>query len=1457
MKSLAILLTLGLSVPVLQAADFVNGQAARAVIGQTSFGLGTAGATQQVLGALSGIAYANGTLYVADDNRIGATPLNNRIVGFPTSSIPSPQTDLTSGNPLASSTCGLCGPTASIVLGQPNFTTVVAGLNNAAGSSNFNNAMAVASDGNILAVADTDNNRVLIWTAIPTSSDAPANIVLGQTGFSARQVAATNQTSLRGPQGIWIQNGKLYVADTQNHRVLIWNSIPTSNNQPADLELGQPNFNTANQPPASLANPIVSGSQLLNPVGVSVSPDGTHLFVADLGYNRVLIWNSIPTQNAQSADVVVGQPDLTSSIPNNVSSFCPSNGVDSSNNPTFPARCYRSLNFPRSALSDGTHLFIADGGNDRVLVFNHIPTQNGQSADAVLGQANFTDDQVTNQTSGVISTVIDNTGSVDTIPSPQSLAWDGTNLYVSDAYNRRVMVFTPGDTQLQQKSVINAASQIIRQEGFVALSTVSSGKITAGDTASITIGGTAYTYTEKTGDTIDIIGAGLVTAIQSSNSNAGDPNVVAAYTTGTGLITLSSKASNLDADTISLATTTSNTANVTAVASGAYLTGGTSATVAPGTIVQINGTNLTDDAATHNAPVNGAWPTTGLDGVQVYMDGLPVPVMMVSPTQVVAQVPFTFSDRNSASVYVRTSHAQGPATVTNAAPITITLANPGLFASPGSEPRSAAGIAVHQSGNPSAVVSIDGTIKAADTATISVNSKAYTYTVVSTDTTLTVAQALVNLINAGSGDPLVTASLGGQFARVVLTAKQPGSAGSGIPIAGSASSGAVLIVTAYSSSTCCASSVGAPVTTGNPAQPGEVITFYATGLGLLTDSSANSAAVAGQAYTGPQPNTPTETVSATINGVTGQVIGAGLAANQVGMYAVQILMPTNLPLNANTQVYIAQDAFISNIVTIPIGTSISTFSASPNPIQIAAGTTTGSTTFTWSVTQASIEIHVNSPTGPLFTGGGSQGSATTPPWVTDGMQFFLIDPSTSTILGQVTVSVQQVQSLTISPNPIHVATGATTGIANLSWNVPGDNTGVSILVGGPNGVLFGTGGSTGSSQTGNWVTNGTTFCLVNASSPSLVYQCQVANLVQDPSLAPITITPNPIHVPPGATTGVADISWNIPGGTNVSILVGGPNGTLFTNGGSSGSTRTGNWVMNGTRFCAVGPFSRTGQFVYGCQVATLVPDASLVSSSETAITLSPNPIPVASGATVGTTTVSWNAPNISGGVEIHLGSVGGPLFGLGGNTGSGQTGSWVTDGMQFYLVDATTGAVLGVTTAHLGTISLSNIQVPQGSIYGMARVSWNAPGLNAVEIHVGSPTGSLFGRGGSSGNAATGNWVTEGMVFYLVDPSNQNVLGQTTAHLQQVPVISLGSDPIPTPTGTFGTTAVSWYDPFVSQVKVLVTDPSGNTNQFYAGSSSGSQATEAWIQNGTVFSLFDASNNVLLGQTAPAVLQFY
>ncbi len=154
-------------------------------------------------------------------------------------------------------------------------------------------------------------------------------------------------------------------------------------------------------------------------------------------------------------------------------------------------------------------------------------------------------------------------------------------------------------------------------------------------------------------------------------------------------------------------------------------------------LIEINGSNLSD--VTYSAETKNATSDllTGLGNVQVYMDGVPLPIAYVSPNQVVAQVPFQATDRNAASVYVRTVHGDGSTTVTTAEPLYIAPANPGLFNAPAfpGQPRPwpATGV-LHQPGNPTAVVSIDGTITANDTATISIAGTNYTYTVKSGDT---------------------------------------------------------------------------------------------------------------------------------------------------------------------------------------------------------------------------------------------------------------------------------------------------------------------------------------------------------------------------------------------------------------------------------------------------------------------------------------------------------------------------------------------------------------------------------------------------------------------------------------------------------------------------------------------------------------------------------------------------
>ena len=369
-----------LCVSVSLAANFVTGQGARLVIGQSTFTAQEAGASDTIFGGVGGLAYFGGKLYITGTNRLGLTPLNHRVLILDVTGFPQPLDEI----PAFSGRCPVCVGQAEVVLGQPDFT----GTDYHLSQDGLRLPTAVATNGTVLAVADTSNNRVLLWNSIPTTNGKPADVVLGQSSFDSVKAVTVDSKSLRAPQGVWIQDGRLFVADTQNHRVLIWNSIPTQNEQPADVVVGQANMNVAVEPDLTLATIEAKADTLLNPV--SVTSDGVRLYVSDLGHNRVLIWNSIPTTNGRPADVVIGQKDFTGSIANDVETLCDpltdSQGNVQTNPDTgdtlYPARCGRTLNFPRYALSDGTRLFLADGGNDRVLVYNQIPTQNAPTPHA-------------------------------------------------------------------------------------------------------------------------------------------------------------------------------------------------------------------------------------------------------------------------------------------------------------------------------------------------------------------------------------------------------------------------------------------------------------------------------------------------------------------------------------------------------------------------------------------------------------------------------------------------------------------------------------------------------------------------------------------------------------------------------------------------------------------------------------------------------------------------------------------------------------------------------------------------------------------------------------------------------------------------------------------------------------------------------------------------------------------
>ena len=889
-----------------QAQQFSTGQAARAVIGQKPFTQQDPGASASLLGSIGGVAYANDTLIVADSNGIGGTPVNQRVLIY--RSVSSFVPDRRDAVQQTDARCPSCVGTATNVLGQPNFSTTDL---NAAGQNTFRTPTGVAYNGAYLAVADSDNNRVLIWKALPSTNKPNADLVVGQPDFKTAFPTLSDK-GLRGPTNVWLDSGNgLWVADTGNARVLYYGEV-TQNGQAAKVALGQKDLNS-NQQLGKFPNFVVAADSLLAPT--SVYTDGTRLYVSDLGLNRILIWNAIPTKTGQPADVAVGQPDMVSGTVNNSSKLCATTGNDSAGVALYPFLCAATLNFPRYALSDGTRLFVADAGNDRVLVWNQVPSANGVNADLVLGQPSM----VLNQASD--SANPEGVAATDSFRTPTSLAWDGQNLYVSDTYNRRVLLYSPGDFALPLTAVRNAPSPEVYSQGSV----VFSGAIVKDVNVSIKIGSNSelkadgtladpreYKYTTVTSDTVSSI---IDTFLRLINDPAnGDIWVRATPNKPFNSIILRAREGGRPGNNVTLSTVIDpTTSTLVATASGANLAGGQNAArIAPNALVTVLGDNMTDvtvDAQDLTKPL-----PRELGGVQFFVDGVQAPLIYVSPQRIVAQIPIETSDGTSSTGVVRSRRSDGSITVSNAVSIPIIPQNPAVFSDPTLQP--AAGLAYHSSSSATGTVSVDGSVRGGDVTSVTIRDRSYSYTVQTTDTLKIVRDNLVSIINAN--DPEVEASSSGTFQRIRLRARVAGIEGNGIPFAASTTTGSSVIMSAFNTALCCANQAGAVITEDNPAVPGETIVVLASGLGLVSPQEARDAMTTGQPYFGPALNDATEFVSSLVGGKTANVLFAGLRVGSVGIYEVHLELNPDLPANPKTEATIAQSFEVSNIFTLPV-----------------------------------------------------------------------------------------------------------------------------------------------------------------------------------------------------------------------------------------------------------------------------------------------------------------------------------------------------------------------------------------------------------------------------------------------------------------------------------------------------------------------------------------------------------
>ena len=182
------------------------------------------------------------------------------------------------------------------------------GFDNAGGANKLNHPVSISANYGKLAVTDRFNNRVLIWNTIP-SSNTPPDLVLGQANFTTHN-SGTGLNNMDFPgQVIITPDGKVLVADSDNNRVLVWTSFPESSGQSADYAL-----------------PITDYVNFGDSWPWGVWSDGTKVVVTATVAKAVLFWNTFPGPST-SPDVV-----LTSS----------------------------QVGTPRSILSDGNYVMLGD-----------------------------------------------------------------------------------------------------------------------------------------------------------------------------------------------------------------------------------------------------------------------------------------------------------------------------------------------------------------------------------------------------------------------------------------------------------------------------------------------------------------------------------------------------------------------------------------------------------------------------------------------------------------------------------------------------------------------------------------------------------------------------------------------------------------------------------------------------------------------------------------------------------------------------------------------------------------------------------------------------------------------------------------------------------------------------------------------------------------------------------------